>query len=276
MLNYCSADKRDMEFRGLHRITRADADSLELFIKKTAERTGAAGAVVGISGGIDSAVVVKLCADALGPENVQAIFMPTDVTPEDDYRQTRMMCEMWNVHYEVVNIQPAVDAFSVMIHKEGDDPLQMGNMMARCRMIVLYDRARRSRSLVYGTTNRSEYLMGYMTKFGDGAEDVTPMFDLYKTQVWQIAEIIGVPQEIIDKVPTAGLWKGQTDEDEMGVTYRSLDLALNVLVQGGDDQAMADAAGISVSKAKEIRSQVAHMEHKHGPSILPDVRIGRD
>lgn len=265
-----------MEFRGLHRITRTDANSLEGFIAATAERTGTAGAVVGISGGIDSAVVVKLCADALGPDRVRAVFMPTDVTPEEDYRQTRMMCEEWGVDYEVVNIQPAVDAFRTMIHQEGDNPLQMGNVMARCRMIVLYDRARRSGSLVYGTTNRSEYLMGYMTKFGDGAEDVTPMFDLYKTQVWEIAEIIGVPKEIIDKVPTAGLWKGQTDEDEMGVTYHSLDLALNVLEQGGDDRAMADAAGITQSKAAEIRRQVDHMAHKHGPAILPDIRIGKD
>lgn len=265
-----------MEFRGLHKITRADADSLERFIASTAKRTDTAGAVVGISGGIDSAVVVKLCADALGPENVRAVFMPTDVTPDEDYRQTSMMCEAWGVKYSVVNIQPAVDAFHAMIHREGDDPLQMGNVMARCRMIVLYDCARRSNSLVYGTTNRSEYLMGYMTKFGDGAEDVTPMYDLYKTQVWEIADIIGVPQEIIDKVPTAGLWKGQTDEDEMGITYHSLDLALNVLEQGGNDGEIAEAANIEMTKAAEIRNQVEHMRHKHGPSILPDVRIGRN
>ncbi len=265
-----------MEFRGLHRITRADADSLEGFILKTMEDTGTSGAVVGISGGIDSAVIVKMCADALGPENVHAIFMPTDLTPEEDYRQTKMMCDMWGVHYEVVNIQPAVDAFSEMIPWDGCDPLQKGNVMARCRMIVLYDHARRSRSLVYGTTNRTEYLMGYMTKFGDGAEDVTPMIDLYKTQVWQIAEVIGVPQEIIDKVPTAGLWKGQTDEEEMGITYHSLDQALNVLEQGGDDKAMATAANITMSKASEIRQQVKSMAHKHGTSILPEFHIGKD
>lgn len=264
-----------MQFSGLHRITRADADSLEGFISRTMENTGTSGAVVGISGGIDSAVVVKLCADALGPEKVSAVFMPTDLTPEEDYRQTRMMCEAWGVRYEIVNIQPAVDAFGGMIPWEGCDPLQKGNVMARCRMIVLYDRARRSGSLVYGTTNRTEHLMGYMTKFGDGAEDVSPIIDLYKTQVWQIAEIIGVPREIIDKVPTAGLWKGQTDEEEMGITYHSLDLALNVLEQGGDDRAVAAAADIAVAKASEIRRQVKCMAHKYCLPIMPDVPVGK-
>lgn len=262
-----------MQYREFHRIDRADADALTDFIRKTAAATGVRGAVVGISGGIDSAVVVKLCADALGPGNVTAVFMPAANTPRTDYRQTKAMCELWGVGYEVVDIQPAVDAFTEMILEDGDDPLQKGNMMARCRMIVLYDRARRSGSLVYGTTNRSELLMGYMTKFGDGAEDVTPMYDLYKTQVWEIASIIGVPEEIIDKVPTAGLWEGQTDEGEMGISYRVLDKALNVMEQGADDQEMAAVAHIAPEKAAEVRAQVSRAEHKSGPSIRPSFRF---
>lgn len=264
-----------MAFRELHRITRGDADILTSFVKKTADDAHAKCAVVGISGGIDSAVITKLCADALGPENVLAVFMPTDVTPEADYRQTREMCEQWGVNYEVVNIQSAVDAFSTMLLREGDDPLQKGNIMARCRMIVLYDKSKREHGLVYGTTNRSELFMGYMTKFGDGAEDVTPMYDLYKTQVWELAALIGVPQEIIDKTPTAGLWEGQTDEDEMGITYLQLDRALNVMEQGASDEEMAEAAGISVAKASELRTQIQRMSHKSRPSTIPDVRIGR-
>ncbi len=263
-----------MVFRELHRMTADDAEVLRGFIRDTVAETHAEGAVVGISGGIDSAVVVKLCADALGSDKVHAVFLPTDSTPEEDYRQTREMCQQWNVEYEVINIQPSVDALCGQLIKPGDNPLQKGNLIARCRMIVLFDRAKRGHSLVFGTSNRSELLMGYMTKFGDGAEDATPMYDLYKTQVWEIAEIIGVPREIIDKTPTAGLWDGQTDEEEMGITYRALDKALNVMEQGGSDADMALAADISESKAAELRALTKVMAHKRSLPVHPNVRVG--
>ena len=258
-----------MTFRAMRSITDADVSRILGFIKETVSTAHAEGAVVGISGGIDSAVVVKLCADALGADKVHAIFMPVSSTPKEDYRQTESMCQAWGVKYDIVDIQPAADAFGKMILKPGDDPLQRGNMMSRCRMIVLFDAARRERRLVFGTTNRSELLMGYMTKFGDGAEDVSPICRLYKTQVWEIARLIGVPGEIIDKVPTAGLWDGQTDEEEMGVTYLALDRALNVMEEGATDGEMAEAAGITAEKAAEIRAQVSRMEHKHLPAYAP-------
>ena len=258
-----------MAFRAMRSITDADVSRILGFIKETVSAAHAEGAVVGISGGIDSAVVVKLCADALGADKVHAIFMPVNGTPKEDYRQTESMCQAWGVRYDVVDIQPAADAFGKIILKPGDDPLQKGNMMSRCRMIVLFDAARREKRLVFGTTNRSELLMGYMTKFGDGAEDASPICRLYKTQVWEIARLIGVPDEIIEKVPTAGLWDGQTDEDEMGVTYLALDKALNVMEQGAADAEMAQAAGITVAKAAEIRGQVRRMEHKHLPAYTP-------
>lgn len=251
-------------------MTSADAAELVDFIRKTAEMAGARGAVVGISGGIDSAVVTKLCADALGPSKVKAVFLPTDSTPEEDYTQTREMSDKWGVEYEVINIQEAVDSLSDLLLRSGDDPLQKGNLIARVRMIALYDRAKREGRLVFGTSNRTELLMGYMTKFGDGAEDATPLYWLYKTQVWQIGELIGVPKIIIDKVPTAGLWEGQTDEGEMGIAYRSLDKALNVMDQGGSDGDMAEAAGITVAKASEIRKRIASMEHKRTIPAHPD------
>lgn len=250
-------------------ITEADVSRITGFIRETVSAAHAEGAVVGISGGIDSAVVVKLCADALGADRVHAIFMPVSGTPKDDYRQTESMCQAWGVRYDVVYIQPAADAFGKMILTPGDDPLQRGNMISRCRMIVLFDAARREKCLVFGTTNRSELLMGYMTKFGDGAEDASPISRLYKTQVWEIARLIGVPDEIIFKVPTAGLWEGQTDEEEMGVTYLVLDRALNVMEQGATDSEMAQAAGITEEKAAEIRAQVRRMEHKHLPAYVP-------
>lgn len=259
-----------MAFREIRQMTSTDAAELMDFIRKTAEKAGAKGAIVGISGGIDSAVVTKLCVDALGPSKVKAVFLPTDSTPEEDYVQTREMCEKWGAEYEIVNIQSAVDSLSSLLLRTGDDPLQKGNLIARVRMIALYDRAKREGRLVFGTSNRTELLMGYMTKFGDGAEDATPLYNLYKTQVWQIGEIIGVPKAIIDKVPTAGLWEGQTDEGEMGIAYRSLDKALNVMDQGGSDGDMAKAADITVSKASEIRKRIASMEHKRTIPAHPD------
>ena len=258
-----------MAFKELHKITRADADSLTAFIKESVEKAHAKGAVVGISGGVDSAVVAKLCADALGGENVLCVFMPTAVTPGEDYVQTKAMCKSWNIRYKAISIQSAVDAFSGMLLTGKEAPLEKGNIMARCRMIVLYDKAKKEDYLVIGTTNRSELLMGYMTKFGDGAEDVMPMYNLYKTQVWEMAKVVGVPDEIIEKVPTAGLWEGQTDESEMGITYLDLDKALNVMEQGGSDADMAAAANISEAMAKELRDQVGRMMHKHSPAMIP-------
>ncbi len=254
----------------LKKMVREDVDRLVKFIRDCVEDAGAAGVVVGISGGVDSAVVVKLCADALGGDRVLAVFMPTAFTPAEDYRHTKQMCKSWGVNYSAISIQPAVDAFSGMLLTGKEAPLEKGNIMARCRMVVLYDKAKKENSLVVGTTNRSELLMGYMTKFGDGAEDIMPMGLVYKTQVWELAELIGVPQEIIDKVPTAGLWEGQSDEEEMGITYHDLDLVLNALDQGASDAEAAEAGNISADRAAEIRRQIRAMEHKRLPAKMPE------
>ena len=255
----------------LRDIDRSYADELTEFIRSCVRDAGAKGAVVGISGGVDSAAVVKLCADALGGENVLAVLMPTAVTPAEDYRQTKQMCRDWNVNYSAISIQPAVDAFSGMLLTGKEAPLERGNIMSRCRMIVLFDKAKKEGCLVFGTTNRSELTMGYTTKFGDGAEDVMPMHGIYKTQVWQLARVIGVPQEIIDKVPTAGLWEGQSDEDEMGITYHDLDIVLNAVEQGASDEDAASLAGVSSEKVSEVMSQMRRMEHKRLPARVPDL-----
>ena len=254
----------------LKNMVREDVDRLVAFIRKCVEDAGADGVVVGISGGVDSAVVVKLCADALGGDRVLAVVMPPAFTPAEDYRHTKQMCKAWGVNYSAISIQAAVDAFSGMLLTGKEAPLEKGNIMARCRMVVLYDKAKKENSLVVGTTNRSELLMGYMTKFGDGAEDIMPMALVYKTQVWELARLIGVPQEVIDKVPTAGLWEGQSDEEEMGITYHDLDRALNAFDQGASDAEMAEAGGITAERAAEIREQIRRMEHKRLPARMPE------
>jgi NAD+ synthase len=260
-----------MAGRALHSITGKDIGRLMDFIKAVVKDTGSKGLVVGASGGLDSAVTTKLCADALGPENILNIFMPSAVTPAADYKLTLGLSRKWGVRYEVVGIQPAIDVFTGTLLSDVKVPLEKGNISARCRMIVLYNRAKKTNYLVAGTSNRSEYMMGYFTKFGDGASDLVPMVDLYKTQVRQVAEMIGVPKEIIDKVPSAGLWEGQTDEGEMGITYHDLDIVLDGIAFGGSDEGIAKDAGVGSSKVAEIRARVAEMEHKRIPAYRPDV-----
>lgn len=250
-------------------ITEDDVRSLKEFVVKTVERAGCRGVVIGLSGGIDSAVVTKLCADALGPEKVLNVFMPSRVSPGEDYKVTKELADTWGTEYRVVDIQPAVDALAATLLSGEETALERGNISARCRMAVLYNLAKKRGYLVMGTCNLSEFMMGYFTKFGDGACDVTPLADLYKTQVRQVARIIGVPEPIISKPPSAGLWEGQTDESEMGIRYADLDAVLYEMAQGRADDKIASSTGLSIEKVADVRRQVKVMEHKRFPPVRP-------
>lgn len=253
----------------LRSVTNRDVSEIKEFIRRTVEDAGCGGAVVAVSGGVDSAVVSKLCADALGPDRVVNVFMPASVTPAGDYGDTRDMSMLWGTEYRVVDIQPAVDAFLSILSTGEAGPLEKGNISSRCRMVVMYDTAKRSNLLVAGTSNRSERMTGYFTKFGDGACDFSPIADLYKTQVWQMAGMIGVPRSIIEKVPTAGLWEGQTDETDIGLAYDLLDRILECISQGLDDRSAAEETGTSESEVSGIRSRIRAMEHKLEPPAHP-------
>ncbi len=250
-------------------ITREDVDSLVGFIRKTVDDIGCKGVVIGISGGIDSATVTKLCVDAIGADRVLNVFMPSRVTPAEDYKTTADLCSAWGTEYKVVDIQPAVDALAAVLLTGKETPLERGNISARCRMIVLYNLAKKRDSIVMGTSNQSEMMMGYFTKFGDGACDVTPLANMYKTEVRQIARMIGIPEDIITKPPSAGLWEGQTDESEMGITYNDLDQILYDLEQDRTDAQIAGDTGLTKEKVAEIRMQVESMEHKRLPPLRP-------
>lgn len=250
-------------------ITNEDVEGLVGFIRNTAESVGCDGVVVGLSGGIDSATVTKLCADAIGPEKVLNVFMPSRVTPAEDYKVTAEMSSLWGTEYKVVDIQPAVDALAAVLLSGKETPLERGNISARCRMIVLYNLAKKRNYLVMGTSNQSELMMGYFTKFGDGACDVTPMANMYKTEVRQIARIIGVPEPVIAKPPSAGLWEGQTDESEMGIRYEDLDGILYDLEQGRSDAQIAADTELPIEEVARIRKQVKAMEHKRLPAVRP-------
>lgn len=258
---------------GLHKIDMTDIRRITEFIRDATDRSGCKGLIIGISGGLDSAVTTKLCIDAIGPEKVINIFMPSAVTPPADYTLTSDLCSMWGTEYRIIDVQPAIDTFTGMLFTNTEAPLERGNISARCRMTVLYNRAKKRDALIAGTSNRSEYMMGYFTKFGDGAYDIAPMIDLYKTQVRQAAELIGVPKEIIDKVPTAGLWEGQTDEDEMGISYKDLDNVLNGISFGCSDEEISSNANVPRPKVFEIRDRVAKMEHKRVQAARPDIKF---
>jgi len=264
-----------MTGEGLDKVTEKEVDILIQFIRSTVEEAKAKGVVIGLSGGLDSVTVTKLCIDALGPKKVLNLFMPSVTTPPEDYVQTLDLSKKWGTEYKVVDIQPAVNAFTAMLFTNKEAPLERGNITARCRMTVLFNRAKKLNYLVVGTSNKSEFMTGYFTKYGDGASDLVPLVDVYKTQVWQLAKMIGVPKDVIDRVPTAGLWEGQTDEIEMGISYRDLDLVLNCIANGVNDEEISRAVGVSSKKVKEIRQQVKFMSHKRELSLRPVISLNK-
>jgi len=250
-------------------ITAEQAESIKVFIRESVAATGASKAVVGLSGGIDSAVVAKLCVDALGPERVVCIFMPSSGTPKEDYGITEDLAGSWGVEYRAMDISQAVSDLDELLG--GDlSPMDKGNLSARCRMTVLFSVARQLGGVVMGTSNRSEYMMGYFTKYGDGASDIAPLVCLYKTQVWQLARIIGVPDEIISRPPSAGLWDGQTDESDMGITYAELDPVLHYLESGMDIESISGETGLSVDRILAVRRRMDSMSHKRALPVRPE------
>ncbi|MCQ8894288.1 MAG: NAD+ synthase [Methanolinea sp.] len=192
-------------------------------------KSGCTGFVVGISGGIDSAVAATMCCRAVGPERVLGLVLPSSVTAPDDIEDAREVCRRLGMECRTISIEPVLSAYRAMPGFR-DDPFLTGNLMARCRMAVLYYHANRERRLVCGTSNRTEYLIGYCTKWGDNAADVQPLLHLYKTEVYAMAGTMeNIPQRVLSKAPTAGLWRGQTDEGEIGLSYPEIDAALKAL-----------------------------------------------
>jgi len=198
------------------------------FIKTELNRVGFNKTLMGISGGIDSALSLYLSAKALGPENVLAIRMPYKTSAADTLEDAQLMIDDLGVQSMTIEITDMVDP---LINQSANmNKLRAGNIMARMRMIVLYDQSVAFNGLVMGTSNKTEMLLGYSTVFGDSAAALQPIGDLYKTQVRQLAEYVGVPEKVIQKAPSADLWQGQTDEGELGFTYADVDQLLYLLV----------------------------------------------
>ena len=201
---------------------------LTAFIHRETTRSGFQKVVVGVSGGIDSALACALAAKALGPENVLAVRMPYRTSSPDSLEHAQLLIDQFGVQSLTIPISDMADG---LINKFPDmDNQRKGNIMARCRMIVLYDQSSAFGGLVVGTSNKTEILLGYSTLFGDSASAFNPIGDLYKTQVRQLAAALDIPQVIIQKAPSADLWANQTDEGELGFTYAEVDKLLYLMI----------------------------------------------
>jgi NAD+ synthase len=236
------------------------------FIHTEITRMGFSHAVIGLSGGIDSALSCFLAAEALGPENVLAIRMPYKTSSPDSLEDAQKVIDATGVQAMTVEItdmvEPLFDRFPDM------DNMRKGNIMARERMIILYDQSSAFKGLVVGTGNKTEILLGYTTLYGDSANALNPIGDLYKAQVRQLSQDLGVPESIISKAPSADLWAGQTDEDELGFTYAEADQLLYLLVDQRYTPQECVEAGF---REPFVRTVVERIRRNHFKRILPPI-----
>ncbi|HAS79387.1 MAG TPA: NAD(+) synthetase [Fusobacteriaceae bacterium] len=198
------------------------------FIREEVRSAGFEKVVLGLSGGVDSAIVAFLAVKALGPENVLGIMMPYKSSSRESLEDAERVVKATGMRVKKIEITEMLDAYFA---KEPDiSDLRKGNKMARERMTILYDYSAKEKSLVLGTSNKTEILLGYSTQWGDSASAINPIGDLLKTQIWELSEYMGVPKEVIEKKPSADLWEGQSDEDELGFSYFLADEIINLLV----------------------------------------------
>ena len=238
------------------------------FIRAQLDESGAIGAVIGLSGGIDSTVTASLTARAIGHENVLGILLPVqNLTPEQDTGDAIDIADRLGIEYRVIEISDILHSFSGSIPDyDADAAVSNGNLIARTRMCVLYYYANLLNRLVIGTGNRTELLLGYATKYGDSGVDIEPLGDLYKTEVFELARYLGVPERIIEKPPSARLWAGQTDEGELGMRYQEIDRILRMLVDENLSSEEVAARGVPEDSVSRITDLIRTSEHKrHAP-----------
>lgn len=277
----------------------AVADDLQIFIEETVANTSAEGVVVNLSGGIDSTVSATLAAEALGSDRVLGLVLPTEANRPENTNDAIQVAEELVIDYRVIELQDLLDTFSKTVstvtHELPFDPMTdanatmtvsvgprhdyveaMGNAAARMRMMIAYFEANTTNKLVLGTGNRTEGLLGYFTKYGDGGVDCQPIGDLYKTEVRQLARTIEVREDIITKEPTAGLWSGQADEVELGAPYEEIDTLLwNLTEVGASVDRVATALGVEPTKVERFARMVETSAHKRERPATPSITIAR-
>lgn len=239
------------------------------FVRNEVHKTGLSKAVIGLSGGVDSALSAALTAEALGAKNVLAICMPYKSSNPDSLAHAQMAARKFGVESLVVEITPQIDAYFERFSDA--DQRRRGNKMARERMTVLYDHSARWNGLVIGTSNKTELLLGYGTLHGDMASAINPLGDLYKTQVWALAEAMGVPEVIVAKEPSADLWVGQTDESELGFTYREVDRLLYMMVDQRCTKPELMALGFPESFIDRVVLQIMTSQFKRRLPVIAKV-----
>ena len=237
------------------------------FIKQETERFGIKKCVIGLSGGIDSAVAAYLSVKALGKKNVKGILLPYKASSKESISDALTIVKDLQIEAKIINVTAPVDA---MINDEISN-VRKGNIIARTRMIALYDYSQEIGGLVIGTGNKTEILLGYSTLYGDSASAINPLGDLYKTQIWQLAEILKIPKKIIQKKPSADLWVGQTDESELGITYKQADRLLYFLIDCRYSDAELIDAGFKMEFIKHVKHLIVRNQFKRVPPIIAKV-----
>ena len=250
-------------------------DRLVSFIEETVANAGAEGAVLGLSGGIDSTLTAYLAVEALGEEGLHGLTMPARVSDDELMSDAEAVAESLEIPYDVIEIEPIAEQFDEAFPEGVADHTAAGNVRVRTRAVLNYYVANTENRIVLGTGNRSEAMTGYFTKYGDQAVDCNPIGGLYKQQVRQLAAHVGVPHELVMQTPTAEMWEGQTDAEEMGMNYDHLDAVLALHVDGGLSKAATVRAldGVSADHVDRVVELVEGSEHKRSMPPAPDLDV---
>lgn len=240
-------------------------EKIETFIKRTMSESGYTKVVIALSGGIDSAVAATLASKALSYEKVYPVLLPYGSLNKEGVDDALRVIEKLAIPQENVTTIDITDAVNTLLkHMPGADNIRQGNVMARVRMIYLYDQAKKQQALVMGTENKTEHHLGYYTRFGDEASDIEPIRGLYKTQVFELARYLQLPEKIITKAPSAGLWSEQTDEKEFGFSYADADHILYMHFEEKLTPEEIVRRGMSAETVKKVAAWVARNSFKHG------------
>ncbi|MBI4066734.1 NAD+ synthase [Candidatus Gottesmanbacteria bacterium] len=244
-------------------------ETLVQFLKRSFAAAGFSRAVIAISGGVDSGTSCALAVAALGKNNVYPLLLPYNKLNNHGVEDARLVIRTLGIpdgNVTEINIQQLVDPIIALDLTM--DHIRRGNVMARVRMILLYDQAKRRNALVVGTENKTEHLLGYFTRFGDEASDIEPLRNLYKTQVYELARHLNLPEMVVTKAPTAGLWEGQTDEGEFGFTYKQADMVLSMIVDEKKSLEQVLETGVDRSVIEKVVKRMKDNSFKHRLPIM--------